>query len=122
MEIRVINIILFAVSADDKIDLIERIGPNVHFNTLPAEGTGYNEPVTIAVISISAVAVGGLVAYLLKGRQSGRATIAHMRVETRNGSIELKDIELEFEKEEEASAQLVKALQGWIAGTISLVK
>ncbi|MGO7205020.1 hypothetical protein [Rhizobium ruizarguesonis] len=116
------SITLFNVSADDKIELIEKLDNSVSFETLPAQGATFNEPVTIAIVAVSAIAVSGLVAYLLKGRQSGRVEIAHMRINTPNGSLELKDIKLEFEKEEEASAQLVNALQGWIAGALPTLK
>ncbi|MCC5995687.1 MAG: hypothetical protein JJU18_04880 [Oceanicaulis sp.] len=113
------NLVLYDVSVDDQIELREKVGENVRFETLPAETRAFGEPVTIAVIGLSTIAVTGLVAYLLKGRQSGAVKIAHMRIETPNGSIELNEIELNFENEEEASAQLVNALQGWMAYAIA---
>lgn len=113
------QIALYAVSADDKVELLEKLGHGgVRFETLPAEKTTYGEPVTIALIGLSAIAITGLVAYLLKGRKSCRATIEHMVITTAKGSIELRNVELEFEEEKEASAQMINALQKWITGAI----
>jgi hypothetical protein len=113
------QITLYAISADEKVELLEALGHDgVRFETLPAEKTRSGEPVTIALIGLSAIAVTGLVAYLLKGRKSGRATIGHMVIATPKGTIELRNVQLEFEEEKEASAQMINALQKWMTGAI----
>lgn len=113
------QVVLYAIDADEKIELLDAVGPeNVRFDVLPAEQTTYGEPVTIAIVGLTGLAIGGLVAYLLKGRRSGHVTISHIRITTPEGSMELFDVELEFMEEEEASEQLLNALQRWVSGVV----
>lgn len=111
--------VLADISATDQLELLDRLGHDaVSFETVAAGGTKAGEPVTIAVIGISAIAASGLVAYLLKGRRKGRARIESMILRGPAGSIEMRGVELEFSEEDEPKSQLVNALQHWIGAAL----
>ncbi len=109
------KLVLGNITAQDQLELLDYLGPDgVRFETLPAGGTRAGEPVTMAVVMLTSLAVSGLVGYLLKGRRSGRARIGFLRVEGASGAVELHDVELAIDEEDEPKAQLLGALQQWL--------
>jgi hypothetical protein len=85
---------------------------SLSFKGRPIGSGRAGEPVTIAVVILSQLALTGLAAFLVQTRTSRKMKIGYIKIETPHTSLELREFEFEAKSQEEPKQALIRALKG----------
>jgi hypothetical protein len=100
------------LSGDEQLALSDEIErESLRMEVPPAGGGRAGEPITIAVILLGKAALIGLSAFLLRRRKKGKGIhIGDIRIKTKKGVIEAKNVELELPPGKSSAEDVAKAL------------